>query len=351
MFAFVINPSNRTALSRYRPLLAPVPLLVSELLYLHSMRPNVVGEVTGLRSTLTGETAEGIVVGMGLTPRMIRLATKCKREAWLMRKIVAAVTVAHQNGATHIALTGQIGGGKLAEIAIGASIATVNSRLVMTSGNGLTVAETVAVVHQKIEDNKIDIKSVCVGVVGCYGSIGEPVSKLLASHEPPVTQFVLIGGNQFKLTQRLANNLKRLGANAQASHNLDDLTLCDVVIVATSTSHPFIFAKHLKPGAIVVDIAVPPGVDRSVLKDERFDVIAGGVVVPPATNELVRSSFDFGLDPGHYFACMAEIMLGRLDPSCRPAMTTKAAINLDNVRILAAAAKLHGFTYVARRRK
>lgn len=64
--------------------------------------------------------------------------------------------------------------------------------------------------------------------------------------------------------------------------------------------------EHIKPGAVVCDVARPRDVSWRV-HQQRDDVlvIEGGMVEVPC---LVDFGFDFGFPPGKAFACMAETM-------------------------------------------
>ncbi|HRF93732.1 MAG TPA: hypothetical protein PLZ51_00995, partial [Aggregatilineales bacterium] len=73
-----------------------------------------------------------------------------------------------------------------------------------------------------------------------------------------------------------------------------------------SAVHAVIEPRHLKPGAVVCDVARPRDVSRLVA-DQRDDVlvIEGGMVEVPGD---VDFHFDFGFPEGKAYACMAETM-------------------------------------------
>ena len=74
----------------------------------------------------------------------------------------------------------------------------------------------------------------------------------------------------------------------------------------TSAVHAVIEPKHLKPGAVICDVARPRDVSRRVAA-ERDDVlvIEGGMVEVPGEPDF---HFDFGFPPRKAYACMAETM-------------------------------------------
>jgi predicted amino acid dehydrogenase len=90
------------------------------------------------------------------------------------------------------------------------------------------------------------------------------------------------------------------------STSLDMLKEAQLVISVASTIHPIIQSEHLRPGAVVCDVARPRDVSPQVAA-ERDDVliIDGGVVDVPGS---VDFHFDFGFPPGKAYACMAETM-------------------------------------------
>jgi predicted amino acid dehydrogenase len=106
--------------------------------------------------------------------------------------------------------------------------------------------------------------------------------------------------------------------------NLDRVPEADIVIAATNNPHILLTAKHLKPGAIVIDAAQPKNVSEEVPR-RRADVVVieSAVVQTPG----VDVHFDLDLAPGEALGCLSEIMiltaigwqghysLGKADPS------------------------------------
>jgi predicted amino acid dehydrogenase len=79
----------------------------------------------------------------------------------------------------------------------------------------------------------------------------------------------------------------------------------------TSAVHAVIEPQHLKPGAVVCDVARPRDVSKRVAA-ERDDVlvIEGGMVEVPGEPDF---HFNFGFPPRKAYACMAETMALALD--------------------------------------
>jgi predicted amino acid dehydrogenase len=80
----------------------------------------------------------------------------------------------------------------------------------------------------------------------------------------------------------------------------------DLILTVTSAVHSVIYPQHLKPGAVVCDVARPRDVSKQVAT-ERDDVlvIEGGMIEVPGP---VDFHFNFGFPPRMAYACMAETM-------------------------------------------
>ena len=98
----------------------------------------------------------------------------------------------------------------------------------------------------------------------------------------------------------------------------------DIIITVTSAVDAVILPEHIKPGAVVCDVARPRDVSVRVAK-ERDDVlvIEGGVVQVPGEMRLPKPgqarqrSSTFGFPPGTAYACMSETMMLALDDATR----------------------------------
>ena len=129
-------------------------------------------------------------------------------------------------------------------------------------------------------------------------------------------------------------------AELETSTTIDSIYDADLVITVTSAIHAVIEPRHLKPGAVVCDVARPRDVSKQVAA-ERDDVlvIEGGMVAVPGE---VDFHFDFGFPPGMAYACMAETMAlaleGRYEDYSLGKQITRA-----QVREISAIADKHGF--------
>lgn len=380
-FALLINASDRTSVGRFFWPAHFVPLWFSELTILLFMWPRVVGRVTGLKSELTGREADGILIGVGLSPRMLKICfgpwgKKVGLDNWARGRILNAIRFAQKQGATHIAITGQIGGGSLAqEIMTSCEKDPTMKDLKLTSGNHLTAAVAVRASIQRVLDRGLDPRTIKVGIVGCYGSIGACVAQLMAQGQwlpegVRFCHFLLRGGEKRTLIEGLAGKLRRTAPTEITAEVLDSdhrLVECDLLIVSTSLDKPHIGPDQCMKGAIVCDLAVPHAVNSSVLRDRPdVDVFLGGAVLAPAKKGgWVRYGIDFGQDRGQgpsrwrkqearsgaCYACMAEIMTAVIDEEAEPCLTRKTLLVPSKAVALEALAERHGFRIVIRRRK
>src|SRR5690606_11487094 len=108
----------------------------------------------------------------------------------------------------------------------------------------------------------------------------------------------------------------------------------------TTALHAIIEPRHLKPGAVVCDVARPRDVSVRVAR-ERDDVlvIEGGMVSVPGP---VDFHFDFGFPPGKAFACMAETMALALE-GVEGDYTVGRDLDLDRINEISTIATKHGF--------
>jgi predicted amino acid dehydrogenase len=129
-------------------------------------------------------------------------------------------------------------------------------------------------------------------------------------------------------------------AAVQIATDMQAVAQADLILAVTSALEAVIEPEHLKPGAVVCDIARPRDVSAQVAaKRDDVLVIDGGMVAVPGP---VDFHFNFGFPPGMAYACMAETMAltleGRLED-----YTLGKQIRVEQVEEITAMAKRHGF--------
>ncbi|MCB9453749.1 MAG: shikimate dehydrogenase, partial [Anaerolineaceae bacterium] len=114
----------------------------------------------------------------------------------------------------------------------------------------------------------------------------------------------------------------------------------DLILTVTSALDAVIEPQHLKPGAVVCDVARPRDVSVKVAA-ERDDVlvIEGGMVEVPGP---VDFGFDFGFPPKMSYACMAETMALALEGRYED-YTIGKDISVEQAQEIGEIASRHGF--------
>jgi fatty aldehyde-generating acyl-ACP reductase len=328
-FACVIHPlSPKQDVARKYPLLAKV--LPTPLIHFFSRLwpPLYLSRITGVRSEATGKKIEGMLLACPLTARqMLRLPS---REVY--RKIVQTGKLAQKLEADILGLlafTSVIGDG-------GVTVAQHLS-IPVTTGRSLTIAIAVEGLEEATRIQGIQPESATAAIVGATGSIGLACAQLLA---PTVAGLILVGQQQSRLAAVEAQVREAGARRVRISTHIEVIREADMVLSTTNAARPIIQPEHLKHGAAVCDVALPPDVSPRVAR-EREDVLSieGGVVDVPGE---VDFHFNFGLPPGKAYACMAETMILALEERYESYSLGKQ-MQPERVREIAQLARKHGF--------
>ncbi len=292
-FAFIVHPIAAKDAARKYPILKVLPDRAIEAI-MRTMKPKYVSHITGVRS-ITGAETEGWFIGLPMTPHML---TDPQQLNFAYDQIVACTEMAKGLGADLIGL-----GAFSSVVGDGGLTIAERSPIAVTTGNSYTVATAIEGALKAAEMLELDLAGATLAVVGATGSIGKTCAQVLA---PRVARTFVVGRDQER-TEALAAELPR----ATGSVNPADLREADIVITVSSAGKEIVFPEHLKPGAIVVDVARPRDVSVRVAK-ERPDVlvIEGGVVSVPGDVEF---NFNFGFPAKTAYACMSETMMLALD--------------------------------------
>lgn len=325
-FAFVIHPlSTKQLKDKLHPLMRFIPDAAVEKIA-EMKHPFVVSDIKGVRSA-TGAETEGWFIGLPLTPDMMVKTMPVER---VYDRIVQCAEVAAERGAKLIGL------GAFSSV-VGDGGVTVARRapIGVTTGNSYTIATAIEGTLRACELLGIDLPNATLAVVGATGSIGKTCARIL--------------GRSFGRTVLVGRDLERTCAiaaeipNGEATTELSRLREADAVVTVSSAGKELVLPEHLRPGAVVCDVARPRDVSVRVAK-ERPDVLAieGGVVRVPGQ---VDFGFDFGFPEGTAYACMSETMLLALedDPSLF-SFTLGKEVSVEQVEQITRLAKKHGFT-------
>jgi len=327
-FAFIIHPINiKKDVSRKLPLLGKL-LTEGQINFFSQFAPPVyLSEVEGVRSTATGHDLTGWLIACPLTPHMM-LKLPVER---VYNKIIACGQKAEKLGARILGL------GAFTSV-VGDSGQTIADRLdiPVTTGDSYTVVVAVEAITEAARVMGITMADATVAVVGATGSIGRTCTQMLASE---AGKLVLVGRREAALA---AVKAQCDGQKAQiiTSVDMNAIYEADLILTVTSAVHTVIEPQHLKPGAVVCDVARPRDVSRQVaeMRDDVL-VIEGGMIEVPGP---VDFHFDFGFPPGKAYACMVETMALALEGRYED-YTVGKNISIERALAIQQIASRHGF--------
>ena len=322
-FAFIVHPLNARDIARKFPIARFLPDSIVEA-FARRKDPVVMSQITGIKSP-TGAETEGWFIGLPLTPNQM---VKTLPIDEVYDKIAKCGDLAADLGADIIGLgafTSVVGDG-------GLTVAKRTKIKAVTTGNSYTVATAIQGTIHACELLDVDLSTATLAVVGATGSIGRTCAKVLSRS---FGRTILIG-RDLDRTQMVAEEI----GDASASIQIGDINEADAIITVSSAGKELILPEHLKPGAVVCDVARPRDVSARVSK-ERPDVlvIEGGVVRVPGNVEF---NFRFGFPEKTAYACMSETMMLALEERVEN-FTLGKDVTVEQVDEVNRLAKKHGF--------
>ena len=329
-FAFIIHPIDpKRDVSRKFPLLGKL-LSVEQINFFSTFFPPVyISEITGLRSAATGNEVRGWFVACPYTPaRMLELPEKT-----VYNKIVQTGRLAERLGAQILGL------GAFTSV-VGDAGLTISTRLSIpvTTGDSYTVAIAVEAVREAARLMEIPLAGAAAAVVGATGAIGAVAAELIARDVPKLW---LVGRRTAALEDLREKIMSRTLAQVDIATDMSSLAEADLILTVTSALDAVIEPRHLRPGAVVCDVARPRDVSVHVAatRDDVL-VIDGGMVELPLPG--TQFNFDFGFPPDRVYACMAETMVLALEGRYE-SYTLGRALTVEQVEHMAELATKHGF--------
>jgi len=350
-FAFIVHLLDADSLRRFDPGLEPFN--DTELEGLKSritefIKPYPFGELA-VRSA-DGAATEGELVALPHLPSELLALSEDEAVALVQ----SAVDLAAERGAKVIGLAGFS-----SIVTYGGLALRAPEGVTVTSGNSYTTWVAIRALEAACANQGVSLANCTVAIVGATGAIGHALSLLCAER---VAELILIGnplttetnigrlrvvaedckrhvsslaaaGRKFcpgAFAERLARRDAAAGTDPPGvtiTTDIDQhLPRAHVVLTATNAVQPFIFARHLRKGAMVCDVSRPFNVVPD-LDSERPDLrmVDGGLVRAPEASVL-------GLleEPDRrntLLACAAETIVlalsgfrsehlcGRLDPA------------------------------------
>lgn len=327
-FAFIIHPIQiKRDVSRKYPFLGKI-LSERQINFFSRFFPPVyLSEIHGVQSQATGNEIKGWFIACPFTPpTMMSLP-----EQTVYNKLVACGKMAEELGARIMGL------GAYTSV-VGDAGVTIAERLDLpvTTGDSYTITVAVEAIREAGRVMGLPMNEAKVAVVGATGAIGKTCAEILARE---CEQLTLVGRRPGAL-EAVRERCEGKHARVQTSTQMDSLYDADLILTVTSAIHAVIEPRHLKPGAVVCDVARPRDVSRQVAA-QRDDVlvIEGGMVEVPGP---VNFNFDFGFPPGKSFACMAETMALALEGRYED-YTIGKEISVEQADEIGAIAARHGF--------
>ena len=326
-FAFIIHPiqikkdaARKVPIARY--------LTEGQINFLSRFFPPLyISEVVGIQSAYNGRELRGWLLAVPFTPpTMLSLPVET-----VYRKVVATGHKAEALGARILGL------GAYTSV-VGDGGQTIADRLdvPVTNGDSYTVVIAVEAVREAARVMDIPMREAKIAVVGATGTIGKTCAQMLAGESAGL----VVIGRRDDGAQAVRELCEGKGTTVQAGTDMGMIYDADMIVTVTSALHAVIEPRHLKPGAVVCDVARPRDVSGRVAA-QRNDVLVveGGMVEVPGP---VNFNFDFGFPPGKAYACMAETMALALEGRYEDYTITKD-ISVDRALEIGEIASRHGF--------
>ncbi|MFE0423656.1 aminotransferase class III-fold pyridoxal phosphate-dependent enzyme [Streptomyces sp. NPDC058953] len=211
----------------------------------------------------------------------------------------------------------------------------------VTSGNSLTVYAAHEEVRYVVRLLGLPVEDTRIAVVGYPGSIGLAVAKLL-----------LADGFELDLVCRSGNRspgalLRHLDpADHPRVRLVDDVALCSDrtrIYVCASSVGGLVTPEKLRPGSVVVDVALPRDVTEAPHDDRDVVIVDGGLV--SAVPEVVVGDGSLPSPTRQLNGCLAETVVLALEGRAE-SFSLGRELDLDRVRTIGALAAKHGFVPV-----
>lgn len=331
-FAFVIHPLTVADLWRHPAFRLARYLPVRTVEWAGARMPPLhLSRITGVRSALDGQTAEGELYSLGATPRQM-LALPPRQ---IYDQLLTVSRRAAKRGARILGL------GAFTSIVGDAGVTVAREApIAVTSGNSLTVAMTLEAAKVAVRRmGSADLTRGRAMIVGATGSIGSVCARLLAQATGEVV-LVSIEPDRLRQLKRLIESETAGTRVTTALTTSDALGECGLVVAATSAfGQRVVDLARCAPGAVVCDVARPFDVspEEAALRPDVLVIEAGEVLLPGEP----RFGFDIGLPGGVAYACLAETALlalaGRFE-----SYTLGRDLDIEKVKEIYRLGKRHG---------
>jgi len=204
----------------------------------------------------------------------------------------------------------------------------------VTTGNSLTVYAAIQNLYQACAEHDIDLRKETVAVVGIPGSIATAAATILA---PQCGELLLVARRS---SSRALQVTKELGAELLLDIP-SALSRARIILSATSTGS-CIDQQDLRPGAIVIDVAVPTDVQGTESQRSDVLILSGGLSVVPQT--MPRDSLFLNFHHGIIPSCLGETMVLGLEGRAE-CFSLGRSLDIDSIMEIGGIAESHGFDF------
>ncbi len=249
-----------------------------------------------------GEKLNIVFLGIPLTSMsFFRALRSGKRDLWI-EKIQRAIDWANERNARSIGL------GQFTSIITASGMDVHSKKAVLTTGNSYTAKLAVDAVSFFLKNQ--NIKRPSIGIIGAAGNIASVITDMLLEHSH---EMVLVFRKKASQEEFLPSNssletkAKLYNTKLTYTINIEDVKTCDVVVLGTNHPGEILMPNHVKEGALILDIAVPPNASEALR--ESHVVIQGGMAALPLYTHQQEQYLDSVILPfgiGECYACMAE---------------------------------------------
>jgi acetylornithine/succinyldiaminopimelate/putrescine aminotransferase/predicted amino acid dehydrogenase len=206
--------------------------------------------------------------------------------------------------------------------------------LPVTTGNSLTVYATLQNLRHAAAETGLRVEEETVAVVGVPGSIATALASALAGH---CRELLLVARRP---SPRVSEVADRLGATLLLDIP-EALARARVVLTATSSGN-CIDPAWLRPGSIVLDVAVPTDVRRTGPPRPDVLVLSAGFSRLPDT--MARDSRFLALYGGVVPSCLGETLVLALEGRAE-CFSVGRQLSLDRVEEIGRLAERHGLDF------
>ena len=210
----------------------------------------------------------------------------------------------------------------------------------LTSGNTLTAALALEGIYRAVYELDMSLLSATAAIVGATGDIGWACAGALSKK---VKKLNIAARNEKRL-DGLAAELRRGKAAVETfKYAKDAVHGADIVISAASALDTVINPVHLKPGAIVCDVALPANIGRELAR-ARDDILVfdGGLATIHHPEDVRNEQLGASVHANSIFGCLAETMALTFEGRFEPYSTGRGRITEEKMTQIKAIARKHG---------